>query len=128
MNTDPRSLPRLLGDTVDHFTNLIRSEVEVARAELAEKVKQAVSGVVMLVVAGLLIIPIAAVLLLALTAWLVELGLRPSLAHLSAGLLGLIVVGTLGSVGKSKVSPANLAPKRTLGEIKRNASAARGRK
>lgn len=124
MNTDSRSLYRLLGDTVDQFMKLMRCEIAFARAEFAEKVTQAVSGAVMLAVNGILLISVAVVLLLALTAWLVELGLRPSLAHLSVGLAGLVVVGTLAFVGKSKVSPANLTLKRTLVEIKRNVRAA----
>ena len=52
-----------------------------------------------------------------------ELGLRPSLAHACAGFAGRIVVGGLALTGKSKFSPANLAPKRTLDELARDVDA-----
>jgi hypothetical protein len=36
MDTDPRSLARLLGDALDQFAKLLRSEIAVARAEVGE--------------------------------------------------------------------------------------------
>ena len=62
-------------------------------------------------------------LLLALASWLSELGLHPSLAQLCAGFAGLVVVGVLALLGKSRVSPRNLSPTRTLDELARNADA-----
>jgi len=123
MDNDPRSFPRLLANAVDQFVQLLVSEIAVARAELAEKMRQATSGAIMLVVALVLLIPVSVILLLALASWLAELGLRASLAQLCAGLAGFAVVGLLALVGKSKVAPANLSPKRTLSEMKRNANA-----
>jgi uncharacterized membrane protein YqjE len=123
MDNDPRSFARLLADAVDQFAKLLRSEIAVARAELAEKAGQAASGAALLLVAGLLLIPVVVVLLLALASWLSELGLRPSLAQLCAGFAGLVVVGVLALIGKSRVSPRNLSPTRTLNELARNADA-----
>jgi len=122
MDNDPRSFARLLADAVDQFAKLLRSEIAVARAELAEKAGQAASGAALLLVAGLLLIPVVVLLLLALS-WLSELGLRPSLAQLCAGFAGLVVVGVLALLGKSRVSPRNLSPTRTLDELARNADA-----
>ena len=39
MDNDPRSFPRLLANAVDEFVQLLFSEIAVARAELAEKMK-----------------------------------------------------------------------------------------
>ena len=117
MQQDRRSVPRLAVDALNHVGLLLRSEMAVARAEFSEKVSQAVTGAVFLVVAGLLLIPVAVVLLMALAAWFVELGLRPSLAHACAGLVGLLIVGILALAGKSKVSPANLAPTHVLDQV-----------
>lgn len=125
MDNDPRSFPRLVGDTVDHLVKLIRSEFAVARAELAEKAGQAITGAVLLAVAAILLIPIVTVLLLALASWLTELGLRQSLAQLCAGIAGLVVIAGLALVGKSKVTPANLAPRHTLDGLARDADAAK---
>jgi uncharacterized membrane protein YqjE len=125
MQNKRRSVPRLALGALNHVIGLLRSEVAVARAELAEKAGQAATGATLLVVAGLLAIPVAVVLLLALAVWFAELGLRPSLAHACAGLVGLVVVGVLALAGKSKVSPTNLAPRRTLDELSRDVEASR---
>ena len=125
MQSKRRSVPRLALGALNHVIGLLRSEVAVARAELAEKAGQAATGATLLVVAGLLAIPVAVVLLLALAVWFAELGLRPSLAHACAGLVGLVVVGALALAGKSKVSPTNLAPRRTLDELSRDVEATR---
>ena len=125
MEQDRRSVPRLAVDALNHVGLLLRSEMAVARAEFAEKMSQAVTGATFLVVAGLLIIPVAVVLLMALAAWLAELGLRASLAHACAGVTGLLIVGVLAFAGKSKISPANLAPKHTLDEVTRDVDAVR---
>jgi uncharacterized membrane protein YqjE len=123
MDNDSRSFGRLLADAVDQFAKLFRSEIAVARAELAEKVAQAASGAAFLVVAGLLLIPVVVLILLALASWLTELGLRPSLAQLCAGAAGLVVVGVLALTGKSRVTPRNLALTHTLDELARDADA-----
>lgn len=123
MQRERRSVPRLALDALNHVIGLTRSEMAVARAELAEKASQAATGAALLVVAALLLIPVAVLLLTALAVWFAELGLRPSLAHACAGVIGLVVVGGLALVGKSKVSPANLAPRRTFDELSRNVDA-----
>jgi len=125
MDKTIRSVPRLAVEALNHVGLLLRSEMAVARAELAEKVSQAVTGAAFLVVAGLLLIPVAVILLMALAAWLAELGLRPSLAHACAGLAGLLIVGILAFAGKSKLRPASLAPWRTLDQTARDIDAAK---
>ena len=123
MQGNRRSVPRLALNAVNHVVGLMRSEMAVARAEFAEKSSQAVTGAALLAVAAVLLIPVTVILLVALGAWLVELGLRPSLAHACAGVTGLVVVGALALVGKSKVSPANLAPRHSLDQVARDADA-----
>lgn len=124
IDTDPRSVGRLATDAVDHFSKLLRAEMAVARAEFSEKLGEAVTGAGMLVVAGLLLLPVVTLLLFAFAAWLIEVGLRASLAYGAAAMLGLVVVGVLALFGKSKVSPSNLAPKHTQAELARDADAA----
>lgn len=123
MDNYPRSLVRLLADSVDQFAKLLRSEIQVVRAELAEKVAQAASGAGLLAVAGILLIPVAVLLLLALASGLTELGLRPWLSQLCAGGVGLIAVAILALLRKSKVTLGNLALARTTEELSRDADA-----
>jgi hypothetical protein len=122
---DPRSLPQLFRDAVRGATNLVRSEIAVARNEVGEKAVQAATGAGLLVAGGVLIIPAGVLLLLAFASWLTEIGIRPSLAQGAAGLLGLVIAGAVAFAGKSKVAPSNLALLRTRDELRRDARAAK---
>src|SRR5690242_8740015 len=90
---DPRSFLQLLGDASDQFAKLLRSEMAVVRAEMAEKVVEAATGVAALIVALVVLLPALVLLLMALASWLVELGLRASLAQLIAALAGFVLCG-----------------------------------
>ena len=123
---DQRSVLKLVADAVGQFSALIRSELKVVRAEMVEKATDVASGVGLLVVAAVLIIPATVLMLIAFAYWLIELGLlRSSLAHLSAGVLGLMLAGALAWIGKSKLAPENLKPEHTLHEMERDAAAAK---
>jgi len=117
MTSDPRSFVRLLADAADQFSRLLRSEIKVVRAELAEKVTEAATGVGALVLAAVLLLPTLVLLLLALASWFIELGLRASLAYLAAAGAGLIVSGALALFGKSRLSADNLKPRQSAREI-----------
>ena len=123
MADDPRSIARLLADAVAEFSQLMRSEVAVAKAELFEKITQAGTGAGLLVGAALVFIPTLALALLALASWLSELGLRGSVAHLIAAELGLALTVLLALLGVSRLAPRNLKPTRSLQEIDRDVSA-----
>jgi hypothetical protein len=122
---DTRSIPRLIADALDQFAKLIRSEMGVVRAEMAEKAVQAGTGAGLLIGAAVLLVPTLVLALLALSAFLIELGLRASLAHLIAAGAGLAIAGALAWVGKSKVTPSNLALTHTARELARDADAAK---
>ena len=117
MTSDPRSFVRLLADAADQFSRLLRSEIKVVRAELAEKVGEAASGIGALVLAAVLLVPTLVLLLMALASWFIELGLRGSLAHLAAAGVGLVVCGALALFGKSRLAADRLKPRRTEREI-----------
>ena len=117
-----RSFIQLLADATDQFSRLVRSEIKVVRTEMAEKAVEAATGVGALVVAVVVLLPTVVLLLLALAAWLMELGLRGSLAHLAAAGVGLIVSMALLLFGKSRL---NLKPEHTAREIERDTDALR---
>ena len=125
MSPDPRSLGRLLSDAVTQFSRLVGSELRVAKAEASEKATQAATAVGLLVGAGILLIPAFILALMALAAWLVELGLRTSLAHLIAAAVGLAISGILGFVGKSRLSLESLTPHHIAREVERDIAAAK---
>jgi len=125
MSADPRSLGRLLSDSITQFSRLLGSEVRLAKAETAEKATQAASAVGLLVGAGVLLIPAFILALMALAAWLVELGLRASLAHLISAAVGLAISATIGFVGKSRLSLKSLTPRHIARDVERDIAAAR---
>jgi len=122
---DQRTVSELVSEAVDQLTKLIRNEMAIARAELKAKASEVALGIGFLIGGALLLIPAMVLLLMALAAWLVELGLSNSVASLIAAVVGLLISAIFAFVGKSKLSPSNLKPRRTLNEIDRDISAAK---
>ncbi len=123
ISSDPRTLRELFTDAADQFSKLLRNEVAIARAELSAKASEAAMGVGFLLGGAFLLIPAMVLLLMALASWLSELGLSDPLSNLVAGVVGLLMAGTLAYVGKTKLDPRNLRPDRTINEIERDAAA-----
>lgn len=66
LSNDLRSIPALFGDAVEQLGKLVSNEVQLARAEISEKVAQAGLGVAYVAGAGVLLIPVLVVLLITL--------------------------------------------------------------
>src|SRR4030095_3946372 len=122
---DIGSISRLFGDALDNLSKLIRTEVQLARAELTEKASKAAIGAGMLFGAMLLLIPALVLFLIALAAWLISLGLSPVTAHFLSGCVALVVSGILAYVGFERLKPSSLAPRETLREVKLDIAAAK---
>ena len=82
---DMRSISRLFGDALENLSKLIRTEVQLARADLTEKASKAAIGAGLLFGAMLLLIPALVLFLMALAAWLISLGFSPVTAHFLCG-------------------------------------------
>jgi hypothetical protein len=108
-----KSLTALLSDLASETTTLVRKEVELAKAEMSQKVGEAVTGVVAL--AGGALVAFAGLIYLLLAA---VYGLTRVIPDWAAALAvggGVLIVGLIMVLlGKSKLSAANLQPKRTL--------------
>jgi VIT1/CCC1 family predicted Fe2+/Mn2+ transporter len=122
---DVRSISRLFGDALDNLSRLIRTELQLARAEVTEKATQAAVGAGMLVGAMFLLVPALVLFLIAFAIWLTGLGLSPVTAHFLAGCTALILSGVLLFVGLSRLKPAALTPHETIREVKRDVAAAK---
>ena len=123
VTADRRSFVQLLADASDQFSRLMRSEMKIVRAEMAEKAGEAAIGIGALVVGTILLVPVLVLLLVALASWLMELGLRASLAHLAAAGVGLVLSGGLFLLGKSRLTPDHLKPGRSAREVERDVEA-----
>lgn len=122
--TDERSISRLLGDSVEKLSRLVRTEADLARAELSEKLAIG-AGAARLIVAGVaLLIPALVLILFAAAAGLIELGLSDPLAYLCAGVGGAMAAALLLRAGLARLSAKALWPAATLNELKRDEVAA----
>ena len=120
-----RSVPDLLGDLVQQTTTLVRKEVQLARAEMGEKVSKAGAAAGGIAVGGVLLLAALVILLEAVVAFLVTLGLSAPLA----GLIVAVVVALIGYImlqsGLKALKAGNLTPERTVNQLSRDAQAAK---
>ena len=129
MDTTPgRRQPTLslLGDVFAQVTGLFQTELHLLRAELNEKIALVVRGIVLLMVAAVLMLAALFLLLQALVGWLVVLGLAAPLAALAVG-GGILLIGLIAAlVAARSLSAKNLAPRRSIDQLSREARTVKG--
>ena len=125
LSNDLRSIPALFGDAVEQLGKLVSNEVQLARAEISEKVAQAGMGVAYVAAAGVLLIPVLVVLLITLALWLTQMGLSPVISHLIAAAIGMVLSLILGLVGLNHLKPQKLSPTVTIQQVERDVAAAK---
>ena len=122
---DNRSVSELFSDALNQFSALLRNELQLARKEMSLKASEATTAVALLVGAGLFLIAVLVELLAALAAWMQELGTDPSLAHLIAGGVGLLIVALLGGIGMNRFKANSMVPQRTFNQLQQDVAAAK---
>jgi hypothetical protein len=125
LSNDLNTIPRLFGDAVEQLGKLVQNEVQLARAEISQKMTQASIGAAYVIGAAILSIPVLVVLLIALALWLTQLGLSPVLAYLAAAASGAVISAILAIVGMNHLKPDNLKPKVTMQQVERDISTAK---
>jgi len=125
LSNDLNAIPRLFGDAVEQLGKLVQNEVQLARAEISQKVTQASIGAAYVAGAAILSIPVLVVLLIALALGLTNLGMSPVIAHLAAAAGGAGISAILAMVGMSYLKPENLKPKVTMQQVERDVATAK---
>ncbi|WP_187431364.1 hypothetical protein ROLI_030040 [Roseobacter fucihabitans] len=122
-NNINKSAGSLLSDALSNVSGLVRSEVDLARAEISENVTKA--GVAIGLIAGSAIIALVAlnVLAAALVAALANAGIDAGWAALIVGALLAIVAYILINKGINDLKLSSLAPTRTVKNVQRDAAA-----
>lgn len=121
--TTTKSTGALIADALSNVSDLVRSEVDLARAEISENVSRA--GVAIGLIAGAAIIALVSlnVLAAALVAALTEAGIAAGWSALIVGAgLGLIAY-VLINKGINDLKLSSLAPTRTVKNVQRDAAA-----
>jgi uncharacterized membrane protein YqjE len=125
LRSDAHSISRLLGDAVEQLSQLVQTEIRLARAELADKATSARIGVGLLFGGLLVIVPALVLFLMALALFLVQQGMSPITAHVLAGLVGAAIGGVLIAVGLQRLKPSSLTPDTTIRQVKKDIAAAK---
>lgn len=126
MTRDSQSVSGLLTEAFNQLSALLRSEVNLVQAEMTAKAKSAAVGVGLIAGAGLLVLPALVLLLIALAALLTDIGVPEPLSDLLAAIVGFAVSGILAAIGLRRLRADTLAPTRTIVQLQRDASAAKG--
>lgn len=125
MSDTNRSLPELFGNLVTQLSTLFRKEVQLARAEVGEKVGQATGSIAYLAVGGVLLLAALIILLEAVVAFVASLGVPVPWARLIVAVVVALVGYGLVRSGMSGLKASNLVPNRTVEQLSRDAAVAK---
>ena len=120
-----RSLPELFSNLVGQLSTLFRKEVQLARAEMGEKLGEAAGAATPLAAGGGLLLGALILLLFALSSLLVHFGVPVGWSQLIVGVVAAIGGYALIRGGLSHLKATNLVPQRTAEQLSRDAQVAR---
>jgi hypothetical protein len=127
MADDGRSVQELFSTAFSQVGRLLRSELQLAKAEVSANLSNA--GTALALIGGGFGAAIAAfvLLLMAVSAWLQQSGMSEAGADVLAAIIGIGVGGGLGWAGINKLRSDPLAPRRTIEQVGEDASAIKER-
>jgi hypothetical protein len=124
--TDLRAISHLFGDALSQFSKLFQNEVDLAKAELGEKVQQ-IGGAVGLIAAGaVFVIPAIVMALFALSAALIAGGWSQPVSYLMSAIVAAVLAGILLAVGMNRLDARHLAPRETLRQLEKDKDTLKG--
>ena len=123
MTPETKSAGGLLTDALANISNLIRGEVDLARAEINENVTKAGTALGMIAASAIVALVALNVLVAAVVAALTEAGLDAGWSALLVGALLGIFAYILLNKGTNDLKLSSLAPSRTVKNVQRDAAA-----
>ena len=124
--SDLRTISTLVGDALSQFAKLFQNEVDLAKAELGEKVQE-IGGAAGFIGAGaVLVIPGLVMGLFALSAALIATGWSQPLSYLVSAILAFVLAGILFASGISRLNARNLAPRETMRQLEKDKNTVKG--
>lgn len=123
---DFEALSRLTGDALAQFAKLFQNEVDLAKAEIAEKAQQAGVAAGLLVGGAVLVIPALVMALMALAATLLNAGWSAPISYLASAVLAAALAGLFVAMGIRKLDADNLKPRETIRQLERDKAAVKG--
>ena len=123
---DISALSRLTSDALAQFSKLFQNEVDLAKAEIAEKAQQAGVAAGLLVGGAVLVIPAIIMALMALSATLINAGWTAPLSYLASAVLAAACAALFIALGIRRLDPDNLKPRETMQQLERDKAALKG--
>jgi hypothetical protein len=124
--TDLRAISHLLGDALSQFAKLFQNEVDLAKAELGEKVQQIGGAVGFFAAGAVLVIPAIVMALFALSAALITGGWSQPVSYLISAIVAAVLAGILFAVGMGRLDARHLAPRETLRQLEKDKDTVKG--
>jgi ABC-type uncharacterized transport system permease subunit len=115
--SDLRAISGLLGDALSQFAKLFQNEVDLAKAELGDKVQQVGGAMGFIAAAGVLLIPALVMALFALSAALIAAGWSQPISYLASAVVAAVLASVLFAVGINRLDARNLAPRETMRQL-----------
>ena len=119
------SLAELFRRLIDDVVSLVRTELQLARSELGAKVSEAMGSLAAIAVGGMLALVATSCLLVATIAWLAQHVGLVGATLIIAGVMG-VAAAVLIAGGVTKLQRMDLAPKRTVANLKRDIDTLQG--
>ncbi|HEY3637418.1 MAG TPA: phage holin family protein [Rhizomicrobium sp.] len=115
--SDLRAISGLLGDALSQFAKLFQNEVDLAKAELGDKVQQVGGAMGFIAAAGIVLIPALVMALFALSAALIAAGWSQPISYLASAVVAAVLASVLFAVGINRLDARNLAPRETMRQL-----------
>ena len=123
--SNTRTIPELFTSVGSQLAELMRTEGQLARAEISEKMTLVATGLGLIVGGAILLMPALVVLLEAAVAALVESGYAPYWSALIVGGVCLALGLILLLIGLSWLRAGRFIPDKTIHQLQRDAATAR---
>jgi len=117
---DIQEMSGLLGDALSQFAKLFQNEVDLAKAELSEKIRTASIAAGLLIGGAILVIPALTMALLALSAALMAAGWSPAMSQLTAAIAAAVIAGLLIAIGMRRLQARKLLPQETIRQFEKD--------
>ena len=112
-------LPEVFSEVLSDFADLLRKELNLARAELSSNMSAKLRGTIWFCLAGALALAALALLLGAVVAWITtfEISLHVAFMIVAAGTVVLTAIAYFAGRAEAK---RELAPRRTINQVKQD--------
>jgi hypothetical protein len=124
--SDLHNISSLVGDAMTQVAKLFQNEVDLAKAELGEKVRKLGGALGLLAGGAVLVIPAIVMVLFALSSALIAAGWSPTLAYLASAIVAAAISGALIVVGIKRLDVGSVAPQETMRQLERDKDTLKG--